>query len=200
MSDSPQNWALRAKRLTVAMVATVVGLVVVGAAATTWYHVRNFGVVRQGVLYRSAQPYPRGLTELLERDGIKTIVNLRQSSEEPGTGWYEAEKSWAEHHGVRMIDLPIHSGGIPTNKQVAYFLALCRDPNTHPILLHCQAGKDRTGYLAAIYRMEFDGWPAERAIQEMQQYRFNPDPARHGNELEGLRRYKVTTAPSSQGT
>ena len=197
MSDSRQDWGLGAKRLTVAMVATVIGLVVVGSAATKWYHVRNFGVVRRGVLYRSAQPSPRSLTEVLERYGIKTIVNLRPPSEDAGSGWYEGEKSWAESHGVRLIDLPVHAGGIPSKEQVTLFLELCRDASKQPILMHCEAGKGRTGYLAAIYRMEFDGWPAERAIQEMAQYRFGPE--RHDKELERLRRYNVTTAPSSQG-
>ena len=40
----------------IAMIVLVVALIVVGIAASKWNHIKNFGVIRRGVLYRSAQP------------------------------------------------------------------------------------------------------------------------------------------------
>jgi len=41
-----------------------------------------------------------------------------------------------------------------------------------PILIHCQAGKDRAGVVTAFLRMQ-DGWTYEEAEKEMRQYGHN---------------------------
>ena len=38
------------------------------------------------------------------------------------------------------------------------------------IYFHCAHGKDRTGTMAALYRIEVDGWTADQATQEMQAF------------------------------
>jgi hypothetical protein len=42
-----------------------------------------------------------------------------------------------------------------------------RDPAAQPVFFHCRHGKDRTGTMAALYRIEVDGWTNEEAIEEM---------------------------------
>ena len=46
------------------------------------------------------------------------------------------------------------------------------DPANYPILLHCRAGLHRTGCMAAIYHMEFEGWTPEQAVEEMKTHGF----------------------------
>ena len=41
------------------------------------------------------------------------------------------------------------------------------DPANYPVLVHCFAGIHRTGAYCAIYRMEFDHWTNDRAIDEL---------------------------------
>ena len=41
------------------------------------------------------------------------------------------------------------------------------DPNAYPVLIHCFAGKHRTGALCSIYRMEYQHWTNEEAMQEL---------------------------------
>ena len=36
-----------------------------------------------------------------------------------------------------------------------------------PVLLHCLHGADRTGMMTAMYRMLYQGWPREKAIDEL---------------------------------
>ena len=51
-------------------------------------------------------------------------------------------------------------------------LAVFDDPSNYPILIHCRAGLHRTGCMAAIYRMEYQGWTPERAVDEMRAHGF----------------------------
>jgi tyrosine-protein phosphatase SIW14 len=53
------------------------------------------------------------------------------------------------------------------DENVEQFLQILSDPRHHPVLVHCFAGIHRTGAYCAIYRMEFEGWPRERALLEM---------------------------------
>ena len=171
----------------IAMIVLVAAMIVVGVTASKWNHIKNFGVLHRGVLYRSAQPSAHQVAVLSARHGIKTIVNLRPTTEDADDGWYEAEREAARRLGIRLVNLPVRAGCIPTDDDVAEFLALCRDSENHPILLHCEAGQARTGYLAAIWRMEFDGTDVDDAIREMQEYRFRPE--RYADHVDRLRDY-----------
>ncbi len=170
-----------------AMIVAVAALIVIGIIASKWNHIKNFGAVRRGVLYRSAQPSAHQVAVLSARHGIRTIINLRPTTEDADEGWYEQEREAARQFGIRLVNLPVRAGCIPTDQDVAEFLALCRDNENHPILLHCEAGQARTGYLAAIWRMEFDGMDVEDAIREMQEYRFRPE--RYADHVDRLRAY-----------
>src|ERR1700733_8319614 len=48
----------------------------------------NLGVVDEGLVYRSAQPF-RGLPGLIETKGLGSVVNLRGGG--PDDPWYSAE-------------------------------------------------------------------------------------------------------------
>src|SRR5262249_58419454 len=52
------------------------------------------------------------------------------------------------------------------------FLALMDDPATYPVLIHCKAGLHRTGILAAVYRMEYQGWTPAEAYRELKAHGF----------------------------
>jgi len=186
-NPTPPPAARRMEAIMTAMIVLVAAMIVVGVTASKWNHIKNFGVLRRGVLYRSAQPSAHQVAVLSARHGIKTIVNLRPTTEDADDGWYEAEREAARRLGIRLVNLPVRAGCIPTDDDVAEFLALCRDSENHPILLHCEAGQARTGYLAAIWRMEFDGTDVDDAIREMQEYRFRPE--RYADHVDRLRDY-----------
>ncbi len=54
---------------------------------------------------------------------------------------------------------------------VRKFREVMSDPNNYPVLVHCTAGIHRTGAYCAIYRMEFEHWTNERAIDEVKAFR-----------------------------
>jgi tyrosine-protein phosphatase SIW14 len=49
------------------------------------------------------------------------------------------------------------------------------DPANHPVLVHCTAGRDRTGAMCAVFRMEFDRWRPDDALAEMREFGFDPE-------------------------
>jgi len=65
----------------------------------------------------------------------------------------------------------------PSATAVTQFLKLVNDPANFPVYIHCQGGRHRTGVMTAVYRMTKDGWTADRAYQEMKQYRFEGFPS-----------------------
>jgi tyrosine-protein phosphatase SIW14 len=137
---------------------------------------RNFRVVEEGVLYRSGQLSPAGLGRVIRERGIRTVISLR----DPGRSdsW---EERFCADRGVTHVRIeprvwhPNERGDVPADDVVRKFLDVMEDRRNHPVLVHCFAGIHRTGTMCAIFRMKYHGWPAERAMNEMQQCGFEPE-------------------------
>jgi protein tyrosine/serine phosphatase len=101
--------------------------------------------------------------------GITTIVDLR--GEDPGRiAW---ERAQAESLGIRFVNIPVSGWSPPSNDQVAQFLKIFRDHPKEKVFVHCRFGDDRTGVFVATYRMAYEGWPAQQAMNEMYFFGFN---------------------------
>ena len=88
----PKTWkSLRWRILLVAigLLATTILLGLYYIGATT----NNFRVVSPGRVYRSGQMTEQDIRAAISEHGIKTIVNLRGTKQEP---WYSAEVKVAE--------------------------------------------------------------------------------------------------------
>ncbi len=107
-------------------------------------------------LYRSAQPTAHGLRGLKSL-GTRTVVNLR--SFHPNA--QEARKTGLGYEQIRV------KGCYPKEKQVIKFLRLVTNNRKTPVLVYSQHGTDRTGTMCAVYRIAVQGWPRERALEEM---------------------------------
>ena len=119
-------------------------------------------------LFRGAQPQTQGLPEL-QKLGITTIVDLRGEDQEK-LDW---ERRQAEALGIRFVNIPVSGWDPPSNEQVAKFLALFRANPKEKVFVHCRFGDDRTGVFVATYRMAYEGWPAQQAMNEMYFFGFN---------------------------
>jgi len=76
---------------------------------------------------------------------------------------------------MRYFQIPMTTHRAPTSAEVASFLHIVNDPANQPVYVHCVGGRHRTGVMTAIYRMTQDGWTADRAFNEMKQYKFGAD-------------------------
>jgi tyrosine-protein phosphatase SIW14 len=136
---------------------------------------RNFRVVREGVLYRSAQMPVDGLKRVIHDYGIRTIVTLRDSHDPGLTPPDLAEEKYCAEQAIDYLRLPPLAwenrvnprDPAPVEANVRKFLEVMRDAKRYPVLVHCFAGVHRTGAFTAIYRMEFERWTHAEALAEM---------------------------------
>lgn len=173
--------------------ALIVGVPLVYSAHEN-RHRRNFRVVENGVLYRSGQLTPAGLDGVIRDYNIKTVVTLRTSRTEalPPDTWEEGVCAAKGLNHVRIVPRvwgADEKGEIPAEQAVQEFLAVVDKKENHPVLVHCFAGIHRTGTMCAIFRMEYHGWSADRAMAEMQLYGFAPEDM-HEHIAVYLREYK----------
>lgn len=122
----------------------------------------NFQVVVPGVLYRSGRIAP---TEIRMLSGppynIRKIISLDQS-----TGTIIAP--YAKQFGIEQILIPIldHSNVRSLAELVRNNAQNLFKTNRGAILVHCSHGKDRTGFVIALYRVIIQGRSCTDAIKE----------------------------------
>lgn len=145
------------------MLAFVSSLSIAQQPESSYKELPNFHRVDEQ-LYRGGQPKTGGLKKLAEL-GIKTIINLRGESDET-----RAEGIEAKSMGMAYFSIPMSAAGRPTDEQVKRVFAIIEEKKKGPVFIHCRRGSDRTGAIVAVYRIKQDGWTAERAIDEANEY------------------------------
>jgi tyrosine-protein phosphatase SIW14 len=105
-------------------------------------------------LFRSAQP---GRTDLpdLQALGIKSVITLRS---------FHFDDVF-ERSGLHVIQHPMSAGAVSVSDLVAVLRQFRAAEK--PVLVHCWHGSDRTGFIIAGYRMVFQNWSRESAIEEL---------------------------------
>ncbi len=161
---------------------------------------KRFRVVADGILYRSGQLTAEGLDEAISRYGIRTIINLQNEEPDPLLENGQTESQFCRERGLRYVFIApdlIPRQCVPDHRPTAIdeFLSVMDDPRNHPVLLHCRAGLHRTGVLAAVYRMEYDGWTARQALDELKANGFGDSKAIASNDY--IMQYILTYIPSS---
>lgn len=141
---------------------------------------RKFAVVKEGVLLRSMVPTIPRLQEMERRYQIKTIVVLL-NYEEIKHPMFGAEQNFTKQHGIKFIHLPM---GVPSPEQVTKFLEIVNNPTSQPVLVHCWHGTVRTSVLVAIYRIKEQGWPLQKALDEMISYDFKLESPRYKSMVD----------------
>ena len=142
----------------------------------------------RAILIRSPQPDEDDLCELHQEHGIKTVLNLR--GDNPERSWYQEERRGVRAIGAEWVHLGISGSRPPLPEELEAFFSLVEDRKRWPILLHCQGGIHRTGAFVALYRMQYQGWPSERAVAEMEDRYFNWTTRDRSALKEWLLRYQ----------
>jgi tyrosine-protein phosphatase SIW14 len=134
-------------------------------------------------IYRSGQPDKFGFG-FLETDGIKSVLNLRKRN---------TDGRRAENIDMELFQVRMGAGSFNTGQVIEALKIIKRAPK--PILIHCMHGSDRTGLICAMYRIVFQDWPKEKAIDELKNgdYGFHkkfkniPDYIRHA-DIESIKK------------
>ncbi|MNS80813.1 Dual specificity phosphatase, catalytic domain [compost metagenome] len=109
------------------------------------------------VLYRSAKLDSSDVAQL-QALGVKTVISLRS---------FHSDTQVLEGSGIRAVRIPINTWAIRDKHVVETMRSIRAAEQQGPVLLHCLHGADRTGMMAAMYRMLYQDWPREKAIDEL---------------------------------
>ena len=138
----------------------IVGLLiasVLGGKYLYWAQVdKRFISITEGKLYQSAEMSPDKLKEKIAQKRIRTVIDLRSPRKE-----VDRERTYLTELGVNYINLP--SGQHPKDPVIDGFLEIMAKKENLPVLVHCKHGMGRSVLLAALYRIEFEGWSKEHA-------------------------------------
>ena len=95
-----------------------------------------------------------------KRSNVKSVVNLRYFNR-------SGDRKVLADRGIALFNRPLLTWRI-TPKQVAETLYLIEQQQAEgPVLIHCYHGADRTGLIAGMYRIIYQGWTVEQAKNEM---------------------------------
>jgi len=125
--------------------------------------VGNFGEVTP-MLFRGAQPTHEGF-EALAKMGINIVVDGRGDRS-------DSEGKEVGKLGMQYVAIPWHCP-FPHDEVFVQFLKLLQENPNKKVFVHCRLGQDRTGMMVAAYRMAGQGWTADEAMREMQQFGFS---------------------------
>lgn len=106
-------------------------------------------------VYRSAQPNKEGFA-YLKALGIRNILNLRD---------YHNDDPGSKKSGMNLFRIEMDAGKIKTADVVAALRFIKQSED--PVLIHCWHGSDRTGTISALYRIVFQNWSKEEALDEL---------------------------------
>lgn len=115
-------------------------------------------------LYRGPMPN----VEFLKQMGFRSILNLETQTRELIFGDPNYEFKEAQKYSIIYFDMAF-SGIFPPKKEDVYSALGCLKYGVRPLYFHCRAGRERTGFLAAAYRMRYMGWSFDDAYKEWKQ-------------------------------
>lgn len=130
------------------------------------------------------------LAEVVNLHGIRTVVNLRSDLENQKGDWYAREAVALQEAGVKMIDLPMHTGYPPEAESLEGWLEVLGDEEALPILVHCEYGVVRTSIMVSIFNMERHGAGGMEVWQDFELFGGDLDEPMHSRLKDYLLDYR----------
>ena len=130
-------------------------------------------------IFRSEQPDKKGYGEIHQLK-IKSILSLYPNSEDKKLTW----KYNFDHYHVNMYSDDFSDKDIA---KALYFIEIAHKP----LLIHCKHGSDRTGLVIAMYRIMFNNWTRQNAIDEMKKGDFGFNE-KYENMIEYIQKVDLT--------
>ncbi|GMT43962.1 MAG: hypothetical protein IEMM0003_0781 [bacterium] len=124
----------------------------------------NFHVVTKNELYRSAQLDNDELSYYLKKYHIKSVLNLRGKS--PDSQWYKNEIKISKKFGVIHYDYGFSASHLLSIKRMRTVVALL-EKLPEPILIHCKAGADRSGLIAALWMYKIKHYSFKKSFEQL---------------------------------
>jgi protein tyrosine/serine phosphatase len=124
----------------------------------------NFHTITPSEAYRSGQLDNDKLAEYVKQYKIRSVLNLR--GKHAGESWYDDEVAMSAKLDVTHYDVSLSSDHELTESEVRQLIDIFHAA-PRPILIHCQAGADRSGLVAAMWKVVVDKEPKDRAAKQL---------------------------------
>lgn len=119
------------------------------------------------MLYRSEQPNSVFIPEL-KKNNIDVVINLRSRNK---------DKMVLAEQNFKLVHIPINTWAMDRNDLLNVMKAIqTAKQQDQKVLIHCYHGSDRTGASVAMYRIIYENWTIDDALNEMKHggYGFHP--------------------------
>ncbi len=198
--------------LGVAVLAVVVGVPVAHHRSAYVQH-KRLRVVTDGRVYRCGQMTADGFRDAIKRYGIKTVINLQDDEADtdaderdptlPRTPFDKTRSLESEvvaAAGARYVQFDgnaLNADGTNGRPKLQDdFLRVMDDETNYPVLYHCKAGLHRTGWITAVYRMEYEKRSPAEVLGELRANGFGDFKATDANVY--IKRYIFDYRPGER--
>ncbi len=122
----------------------------------------NFSWVIEGKLAASGRPTNKSGVEWLSKQGIRSILSLTER---------ELPQSWL--NGICYKHVPIVDHKPPPLEKLEEAISFINEQieRGNPTLVHCAAGKGRTGTILAAYFIRYNGASLDEAVKRVRSLR-----------------------------
>ena len=174
MKISHRSW------ITIALVALAACAILYPIARITLLGNRH--VVIPGEVYRSAQPRPEELRDWIDELELASLIHIRRGSSELDSSGRDEEEI-AREMGVALVRVDLSGRRWPSPAELQNLIDSL-DSSPRPLLVHCEAGIDRTGLASAVVQL-LDGTDPESAAGQFA-LRFGYPGPWLGSDLPGV--------------
>lgn len=124
----------------------------------------NFHEVEKSKFYRSKQLTAKQLNAYINKYHIKTVINLRGTN--PHKAWWQEERKTVKQSGATYHNIALSAKTLPSNKNITKLLDLYQNA-PRPIYVHCFGGSDRTGLASALWALDQQKKPKNKALNQL---------------------------------
>jgi protein tyrosine/serine phosphatase len=124
----------------------------------------NFHTITPGEAYRSAQLDGHKLEYYIKKYNIKSILSVRGDNK--NAGWYRDEIKTCIDNCVVRYSVALSVEHEPSQTDIKKITEIFNKAR-RPVLIHCKAGADRTGLVAAMWKVIVDKEPKSEAEKQL---------------------------------